>query len=81
MVTRRQFKTDYVGYLDDRRTHLYLLEIASEKLTQITFGDFDDSQPAWSPDGSRIAFVSNRTADPDLVLEPAPGGRVARSAA
>ena len=65
VVTRRQFKQDYVGYLDMRRTHLYVLEVESKKLTQITSGDYDDSEPAWSPDGKLIAFVSNRSEDPD----------------
>jgi dipeptidyl aminopeptidase/acylaminoacyl peptidase len=65
VVDRRQFKQDYVGYLDRRRTHLYLLDVETKELTQITSGDFDDTQPVWSPDGKRIAFVSNRTADPD----------------
>ena len=32
---------------------------------QITSGDYDDSDPAWSPDGLSIAFVSNRSEHPD----------------
>ena len=65
VVTRKQIKTDYVGYLDSRRTHLFVLDVETKKTTQITSGDFDDSEPSWSPDGTRIAFTSNRTADPD----------------
>jgi Tol biopolymer transport system component len=65
VVDRRQFKQDYTGYLDRRRTHLYVLDVESKKLTQITAGDFDDTEPVWAPGGERVAFVSNRTADPD----------------
>jgi dipeptidyl aminopeptidase/acylaminoacyl peptidase len=65
VVTRKQFKRDYVGYLDSRRTHVYVLDLATDQIKQITSGDFDDSEPAWSPDGSRVAFVSNRTDNPD----------------
>ncbi len=65
VITRRQFKLDYVGYLDSRRTHLYVLNVASKSMTQVTSGDYDDSEPSWSPDGERIAFTSNRSADPD----------------
>ncbi|MGB5174940.1 MAG: S9 family peptidase, partial [Thermoanaerobaculia bacterium] len=50
VVTRQQFKLDYVGYLDSRRDHLYVFDLATKKTTQITSGDFDDSQPDWSPD-------------------------------
>ncbi len=65
VIDREQFKLDYTHYLDRRRTHLYLLDVESGETTQITSGDFDDSEPVWSPDGSRIAFVSNRTESPD----------------
>jgi len=65
VIDRLQFKADEVGYLDHRRRHLYVFDVAGKKMTQVTGGDYDDEFPAWSPDGTRLAFSSNRTADPD----------------
>ena len=66
VVDRLQFKMDTVGYLDHRRTHLYVFDLAAKSLRQVTSGDFDDNEPSWSPDGTRIAFTSNRSEpDPD----------------
>jgi dipeptidyl aminopeptidase/acylaminoacyl peptidase len=66
VIDRLQFKEDTVGYLDRRRTHLYVFDVAAKSLTQITSGDYDDDEPAWSPDGKSLAFTSNRSKpDPD----------------
>jgi dipeptidyl aminopeptidase/acylaminoacyl peptidase len=66
VIDRLQFKRDTIGYLDRRRAHLYVFDVEKKTTTQITSGDYDDSQPAWSPDGKQIAFTSNRaTPDPD----------------
>ncbi|SMO43398.1 S9 family peptidase [Gracilimonas mengyeensis] len=65
VIDRLQFKRDYVGYLDRRRTHIYTFTPGDTAAVQITSGDFDDSSPTWSPDGTQIAFVSNRTDNPD----------------
>jgi dipeptidyl aminopeptidase/acylaminoacyl peptidase len=65
VIDRLQFKEDTVGYLDRRRTHLYAFDVSSKKATQLTSGDFDDNEPAWSPDGKSLAFTSNRSSDPD----------------
>lgn len=63
--TRYHYKQDVAGYVDSTTTHLYVLDVKSGKVDQLTDGVYNEGQAAWSPDGTKIAFVSNRTADPD----------------
>lgn len=65
VVDRLQFKQDYQGYLNRYRMHIYTYSPGDSTAIQITSGDFDDSDPVWSPKGNSIAFVSNRSENPD----------------
>ncbi|MDY6945669.1 MAG: S9 family peptidase [Pseudomonadota bacterium] len=65
VIDRYYFKEDGTGYLGTQRRHLYVFDVATRKADNLTPGRFDEGQPSWSPDGSRIAFYSNRNADPD----------------
>ena len=65
VIDRYHFKQDIEGYLTRKATHLYLFDFATKKMDTLTKGVYDEKGPKWSPDGSQIAFLSNRTADPD----------------
>jgi hypothetical protein len=41
-------------------TDIFLLDLKTENVRQLTNDAFADLQPAWSPDGTRIAFVTDR---------------------
>jgi dipeptidyl aminopeptidase/acylaminoacyl peptidase len=65
VMDRYHFKQDIQGYLSNRRNHLYLLTVDTKKIDTLTSGMYNETSPVFSPDGSQIAFVSNRTAEPD----------------
>lgn len=87
VMDKLRFKSDAGGYLGDTaRAHLYVLDVATGKADILTPGEYDESGPAWSPDGRSIAFESKRVdGDPDrsansdvFVVAAQPGSGVRR---
>jgi Tol biopolymer transport system component len=66
VIDRYKYKQDVQGYLlSGRHTYIYLFDIATKKLDRLTNSKWDEGALAWSPDGTRIAFMSNHGDDPD----------------
>ena len=56
-------------------THLYTLDLPNGKAHRLTSGDATEFQPAWSPDGKWIAYVSWNNEGGQLWKIPASGGQ------
>ena len=74
-----------LGDRHDRRSHVWVVPTAGGTARQLTFSERGESNPQWSPDGSRIAFVSARGAGtgddaprPQLWILPADGGEASQ---
>jgi len=58
---------------DDSRGEIYLINADGSGLTRLTNSPGWDDQPAWSPDGRQLAFVSDRDGDPEIFVMNADG--------
>jgi WD40 repeat protein len=47
---------------------IYLMSLDDQSTTRLTDNDFDDKNPAWSPDGTQIAFSTNRDDNYEIYL-------------
>ena len=63
-IRRIKHRFDGKGLLDGH-AHVFVVGLEGGEPRQVTDGDWDDSAPAWSPDGASIAFASNRVAERD----------------
>jgi dipeptidyl aminopeptidase/acylaminoacyl peptidase len=74
VITRYKYKPDagegLTRFNDNRRRHVFVVDVGTAAVTQLTYGDYDEWAIDWSPDAAEIVFVSNRDPDSDRVYNP-----------
>jgi dipeptidyl aminopeptidase/acylaminoacyl peptidase len=69
VITRYLYKPDagegLTHFNDNQRLHIFLVDMASRQVSQLTKGNFDEHSIDWSPDGKQLVFASNREPNQD----------------
>ncbi|MBI3477973.1 MAG: CehA/McbA family metallohydrolase [Acidobacteria bacterium] len=71
----------YASYLGQPWHQLWVMPSAGGDALPISYGDYDNTNPRWSPDGTKIAFISNRSGNTSLWVQMIPGGAQTQVAA
>ena len=64
----------YASYLGRSWHQLWVMPEEGGDAFPISYGDYDNINPRWSPDGSKIAFISNHAGNTSLSIQTIPGG-------
>ena len=64
----------YSSYLGRQWHQIWIMTAEGGDPFPLTYGEFDNTSPRWSRDGSKIAFVSNRNGNTSLWIQDAVGG-------
>jgi hypothetical protein len=64
----------YASYLGRAWHQLWVMPAQGGDAFPLTYGEFDNINPRWSPDGQKVAFVSNRGGNTSLWIQQIPGG-------
>jgi len=69
VITRYLYKPDasegLTHFNDNRRLHLFVADVTSGRVEQVTTGSFYEHSIDWSPNGQELLFLTNRDADDD----------------
>jgi dipeptidyl aminopeptidase/acylaminoacyl peptidase len=69
VITRYLYKPDagegLTRFNDNQRLHIFIVDVATKQVRQLTQGDYDEHSVDWSPDGKQIVFASNHETNQD----------------
>jgi dipeptidyl aminopeptidase/acylaminoacyl peptidase len=65
-IDRLNYMLNGPGFIYDHVTHLWIVDVATGEATRLTDGEASDNDPAWSPDGTRIAYTTSLNRDWDI---------------
>src|SRR5580692_230755 len=69
VITRYLYKPDagegMTRFNDNQRLHIFVVDVATKQVRQLTQGIYDEHSIDWSPDGKEILFVSNHEPNQD----------------
>jgi TolB protein len=65
----------YSSYAGRSWHQLWLMPANGGDVFPISYGDWDETNVRWSPDGKELAFISNRNGNTQLWLQNIPGGQ------
>ncbi|MCL2498105.1 MAG: S9 family peptidase [Symbiobacteriaceae bacterium] len=83
VVEKLQYRSDDSGFSTGRYNHIWVIDLASKEIKQLTSGSWNHAAYSWSPCSSKLVFAANRTPNPeeetwnsDLWIVPAGGGEL-----
>ena len=72
VITRYSYKPTasegLTRFDDNRRLHIFVADLSTRQVKQLTSGNYYEHSIQWSPNGQELLFISNHEADPDRVF-------------